>query len=180
MADRSGILCGGCVLVDVNKTVSRWPPEEQVAFILSANPQCGGPGFNMAVDLARLGAPFPIAVVGAIGVDGNGALVERTCDAHGIDRSALQRFADIETSYTDVMIVKESGRRTFFHAQAANGRLAVEHFPIESSSARIFHLGSPGLHDTLDGWMPPERAVLRPCSGAPARRVCGPIWNLCR
>jgi sugar/nucleoside kinase (ribokinase family) len=150
MAERSGILCGGCIVVDVNKTINRWPPEQEVALIAAENAQCGGPGFNMAVDLARLGATFPISIVGAIGEDAFGDLVIETCAAHGIGHAGIRRLAGARTSCTDVMIVKETGRRTFFHSQAANGLLEVGHFDLSGSSARVLHLGSPGLHRILD------------------------------
>jgi sugar/nucleoside kinase (ribokinase family) len=146
---RAGILCAGCVLVDVNKRIDRWPPEQEVALIEAEDPQCGGPGLNIALDLARLEAPFPIAIIGAIGSDRYGEMIESRCDEHGIDRSRLRRTA-APTSYTDVMIVTETGRRTFFHAQGANGELALHDFDFSNSSARLFHIGSPGLHAALD------------------------------
>ncbi len=90
---RNGILCAGCVLVDVNKRIDRWPPEQEVALIEAEDPQCGGPGLNIAIDLARLGAPYPLAIIGAIGVDAHGAMIEARCDEHGIDRSRLRRTA---------------------------------------------------------------------------------------
>jgi sugar/nucleoside kinase (ribokinase family) len=138
------------MLVDVSKTIDRWPPEQEVALIMDEAPQCGGPGLNMALDLARLGAGFPIAVIGAIGNDSYGELIGRTCEAHGIDCSHLRILADVPSSYTDVMVVKETGRRTFFHAQAANGHLALADFDFAASDAKIFHIGSPGLHRLLD------------------------------
>jgi sugar/nucleoside kinase (ribokinase family) len=150
MSTRSGLLCGGCVLVDVVKTIDRWPPELEVALIAHEAAHCGGPGLNMALDLAKLGANFPIAVVGAIGKDRYGALILKTCEALGIDIAQIRQVGDMLTSYTDVMVVKETGRRTFFHAQGANGALCADDFDFSASNAKIFHIGSPGLHRLLD------------------------------
>ncbi len=150
MPARSGILCGGCILVDVNKTINRWPPELEVALISDETPHCGGPGLNMALDLARLGAEFPIGVVGAVGEDAFGDLIVGTCAEHRIDHSGIRRVSGTGTSYTDVMIVQETGRRTFFHAQAANGLLDADDFNLDASDSLMLHLGSPGLHRTLD------------------------------
>jgi sugar/nucleoside kinase (ribokinase family) len=150
MSTRSGILCGGCILVDVSKTIDRWPPELEVALITSETAHCGGPGLNMALDLAKLGATFPIAVAGAIGHDSHGDLILTTCQELGIDTTQIRRVKEMPTSYTDVMVVKETGRRTFFHAQGANGALASDDFDFAGSNAKIFHIGSPGLHRILD------------------------------
>jgi len=38
------------------------------------------------------------------------------------------RRAEVATSYTDVMTVRDTGRRTFFHQRGANAILAPEHF----------------------------------------------------
>ena len=56
----------------------------------------------------------------------------------------------IATSYTDVMIVKDGGRRTFFHRKGANAVLSAAQFDFTGTQASIFHLGAPGLHDTMD------------------------------
>jgi sugar/nucleoside kinase (ribokinase family) len=147
---RRGILCGGCILVDVNKTVDWYPEEERLAIIGSEALDSGGPGLNMAVDLARLGAPFPVELVGVVGDDAHGALVQEICRQAGLGTAGLKVLAGARTSHTDVMIVKESGRRTFFHDPGANALLTPAHFDLSRTEARILHLGAPGLHETMD------------------------------
>ena len=56
----------------------------------------------------------------------------------------------MSTSYTDVMIERSTGRRTFFHFQGANGRLRPERFDFAGATARIFHVGAPGVHERMD------------------------------
>ena len=53
-------------------------------------------------------------------------------------------------SYTDVMAVRGSARRTFFHDRGANARLGPEHFDFTGANARIFYLGYLLLLDRLD------------------------------
>jgi sugar/nucleoside kinase (ribokinase family) len=48
------------------------------------------------------------------------------------------------------MIEAGTGRRTFFHQPGANALLSVDHFDFSATSARILHLGAPGLHAALD------------------------------
>jgi sugar/nucleoside kinase (ribokinase family) len=102
------------------------------------------------LDLARLGAPFPLAGIGLIGADASGDWIHGQCDAHGVDRTHILRHATAPTSYTDVMTVQSTGRRTFFHQRGANAFLAPEHFSFAGSDAKIFHLGYLLLLDLLD------------------------------
>jgi sugar/nucleoside kinase (ribokinase family) len=147
---RRGILCGGCIVIDVNKTIDRYPEEERIALIEEESTDSGGPGLNIAVDLARLGAPFPVEIVGLVGDDPYGALVREICRRSGIGTAALATLPGARTSHTDVMIVRENGRRTFFHDEGANALLVPEHFDLARSTARILHLGAPGLLESMD------------------------------
>jgi len=157
LAGRRGILCAGSILVDVNKTLDRYPEEERIAFIEAESTDSGGPGFNIAVDLSRLGAPFPVELAGVVGDDAHGALVREICARAGIGTAGLRSLAGARTSHTDVMIARESGRRTFFHDQGANALLTPEHVDLSRTSARILHLGAPGLHAALDRARPDGR-----------------------
>ena len=147
---RRGIICGGCIVVDVNKSIDHYPVEERLAMIESESTDTGGPGLNLAVDLAKLGAPFPVEVVGLVGDDGNGQLVREVCRRSGIGVLGLGTLPGVPTSHTDVMIVKGSGRRTFFHHQGANAKLVPSQFDFSRTEARILHLGAPGLHEAMD------------------------------
>jgi sugar/nucleoside kinase (ribokinase family) len=147
---RKGIICGGCILIDVNKVVDRFPPQEHVAMIESETPDTGGPGLNIAINLSRLGARFPIEVVGLVGNDPHGHLLLETCRDAGIGVGRIGVLDGISTSYTDVMIVRDTGRRTFFHHVGANALLSPGHFDFTDTTAKLFHIGSPGLHEAMD------------------------------
>jgi sugar/nucleoside kinase (ribokinase family) len=121
-----------------------------LANILSTTKGTGGSPFNLLVDIALLGAPFPLAAVGLVGDDENGRWILEQCETQGIDTAALQRTAEAPTSYTDVMTVQSTGRRTFFHARGANALLDSKHFDFNRTNARIFHLGYLLLLDRMD------------------------------
>ena len=70
--------------------------------------------------------------------------------AQGIDSRGLIRTDDFPTSYTDVMTVESTGRRTFFHQKGANAVFGEEDCALGEFPARIFHLGYFGLLDRLD------------------------------
>ncbi|WP_018605705.1 carbohydrate kinase family protein [Uliginosibacterium gangwonense] len=147
---RSGVICGGCWLVDHNNSIAHWPEEETLANILTRTTDGGGPAHNMAIDLARLGATFPLWAMGAVGADDAGRFLQASCHQHGIDASRLRVIENVATSHTDVMTVASSGKRTFFHHQGANAHLSPDDFDFSDIPARILHLGAPGIHARMD------------------------------
>lgn len=136
-------------MVDRVKTIDAYPAEETLANILVESRQNGGAAFNVLIDLAKLGATFPLEGLGCIGEDADGEFVMQTCLENGIDSSRVLRVSD-RTSYTDVMTVRGSGKRTFFHHRGANARLAQRHFDFSRTQAQHLHLGYLMLLDALD------------------------------
>jgi sugar/nucleoside kinase (ribokinase family) len=147
---RNGILAGGNWLLDHTKIIDVYPAQDALANILAETSSNGGGPYNLLKDLARLRVPFPLAAVGLVGDDAAGAYIRKDCHAHGIDTHLLYVTKEAPTSYTDVMMVKSTGRRTFFHQRGANAFLDASHFDLAQSEARIFHLGYLLLLDRLD------------------------------
>ena len=150
MKHRSGILAGGNWIVDKLKLIDTYPQQDALANIRSESIGNGGSPFNILVDLAHLGAGFPLAGVGLIGADADGEWISTQCAKHHIDAGQLRTHPEAHTSYTDVMTVQSTARRTFFHQRGANAFLDDGHFDFEASAARIFHLGYLLLLDRLD------------------------------
>ena len=151
MASRNGILAGGNWIIDHVKVIDIWPQQDALANIFSKARGTGGSPFNVLVDLAIMGAPFPLEAVGLVGDDEDGRSIFADCERLRISTRQLQRTAQAPTSYTDVMTVQSTGRRTFFHARGANALLDADHFNFSNTNARIFHLGYLLLLDRLDG-----------------------------
>ncbi len=147
---RSGLLAGGNWIVDAVKIIDTWPQQDALANILSTSKGAGGSPFNVLVDLAVLGAGFPLEAVGLVGEDANGEWILDQCAANEITTKDLQATSAAPTSFTDVMTVQGSGRRTFFHARGANALLDSSHFDFSRTAARHFHLGYLLLLDKLD------------------------------
>ncbi|MFO7937815.1 MAG: carbohydrate kinase family protein [Kiritimatiellia bacterium] len=148
--ERCGILAAGNWIIDHVKIIDNFPAQDTLANILSQSQGTGGAPYNALVDLAKLGADFPLEAVGLVGDDENGGLILKDCEKYGIDATQIHWTKKAPTSYTDVMTVKSTGRRTFFHARGANALLSEEHFNLEASNARIFFLGYLLLLDALD------------------------------
>jgi|SRR5665213_2982976 len=147
---RRGLLAGGNWIVDHVKMIDVWPAQDALANVTTQSDGNGGGPYNVTKNLAKLGCGFPLAGIGLIGRDADGEKILRDCAAHGIDSSAIQQTSAAPTSYTDVMTVAGTGRRTFFHQHGANALLDLLHFDLAKTDARIFYLGYLCLLQTLD------------------------------
>jgi len=144
------VLAGGNWIVDHVKMIDVWPAQDTLVTISAQSDGNGGGPYNVTKNLAKLGCGFPLAGVGLIGRDADGEKILHDCRAHGIGCASLHQTASAPTSYTDVMTVSGTGRRTFFHQHGANALLTQTHFDLKGSSARIFYLGYMCLLQTLD------------------------------
>jgi sugar/nucleoside kinase (ribokinase family) len=68
----------------------------------------------------------------------------------GVDTAALIASDAAPTSYTNVMVVKRTGRRTFFHNRGANALFGPEHVNVQTIRARLLHFGYLLLLDRFD------------------------------
>lgn len=150
MSERCGLLAGGNWIVDKLKFIDTYPQQDALANILSQTIGNGGSPFNVLLDLARLGATFPLAGIGLVGADGDGKWIHDQCTQAGIETSQIRIHETAPTSYTDVMTVQSTGRRTFFHQRGANAFLSAADFNFDGVDAKIFHLGYLLLLDLLD------------------------------
>ncbi len=147
---RTGIASAGNWIVDHVKVIDVFPQQDTLSNILGISHGNGGSAYNILKDIARLGSPFPLEAIGLIGEDADGEEILRDCRAHGIEASQLKTTAAAPTSFTDVMTVKATGRRTFFHHRGANALLDLKHVNLAATNARIFHVGYLLLLDRLD------------------------------
>jgi sugar/nucleoside kinase (ribokinase family) len=150
MSERKGILGAGNWIVDHVKVIDAWPSQDTLANIISDYRGTGGSPCNVLIDLAKLGADFPLTGAGIIGQDEPGDWILETCKDIGVNTELIRRTSDQPTSYTDVMTVSSTGRRTFFHQRGANALFDVDSVRLDSSNAKIFHLGYLLLLDRLD------------------------------
>jgi sugar/nucleoside kinase (ribokinase family) len=152
---RRGIAGAGNWIIDRIYICDRWPREEMLSNILSDGRGTGGAPYNCLVDIARFGPPpggeaIGLEAVGLTGDDADGVIIRRDMAALGIDAAALAATPLAPTSYTNVMVVRDTGRRTFFHNRGANALFRPEHVPVDRLRARLVHLGYLLLLDGMD------------------------------
>lgn len=147
---KRGILAGGNWIVDLVKVIDVYPSQERLANILSESLSHGGAPFNVLKALNRMAFDFPLEGIGVIGDDEKGREILRQCNQRNIDAGQIKILEGQSTSYTDVMTVASSGKRTFFHYRGANALLDESFFNFSTTRAKIFHLGYLLLLDGLD------------------------------
>ena len=126
------LLCGGTIVVDAGKVIDAYPALDHLATIEQLSLSTGGPGLNMAVDLRMLGARFPIAMLGAVGDDEHAAFILAECARLGIDTAGVRTLAGAVKSFTDAMIERTGGRRSF-SITAGTARCSTPRPPICST-----------------------------------------------
>ncbi len=149
-SERRGIAAAGNWIVDQVKIVDVYPRQDALANITAITRGNGGAAYNVLKDLALFGAGLPLEAIGLLGEDAAGREILEDCRAHGIDVAQLRTTAAAPTSFTDVMNVAGTGRRTFFHHRGANALFDLDGCDLSRSRARIFHLGYLLLLDRLD------------------------------
>lgn len=152
---RRGIVLAGTVILDIVTIVDHWPAEETVALIQRTEHGAGGPPHNAAAGLVKLGAPFPVTLLGSVGDDDYGSIFCAKAAALGLETAPLRKVAGAITSHTIVMSSAATGRRTFFHQAGVNATLALDDLLPPDEAARLFYVGAPGIARGLDetaGW----------------------------
>jgi hypothetical protein len=174
---RAGVLCAGTILVDVGKVIDAYPALDHLATIEQVSVSTGGPGLNMAVDLRMLGAIFPIGVLGAVGDDQHAAFILAECARLGIETAGVRMLAGAVTSFTDGMIERDGGRRTF-STTAGLTRYSTPR-PL---TWRPRGRGSctPARQASTRSWTargPTGATAGRPCCGERKPPACTPTWK---
>lgn len=147
---RNGVLIGGNWIIDQVKVIDTYPQEEKLVNILAEFSSNGGSAYNILKDLFKMQVAFPLEGIGLVGEDERGDGIIKECVQMGVNTRQLARTKAAHTSYTDVMSVQSTGRRTFFHNRGANALLDENCFDFSRSQASIFHLGYLLLLDKLD------------------------------
>jgi len=150
MKNGGGILCAGCWTLDQIRIINHWPTEETLALVLHTDQQGGGSAHNVSINLKKMDASTPVYTAGLLGDDAAAQFLLEQATKWGVDTTQLLCTKEAVTSFTDVMSVQETGKRTFFHHTGANDLLTPAHINFENCPASILHLGLLGVHKILD------------------------------
>lgn len=149
LGDERGITIAGTTLVDIVKSIDRYPNMGMIANILDIQYAVGGCTPNTAINLAKIDRRIPINAIGKVGTDENGRYIVSTLQNYGINVSKMCYTSNSPTSFSEVMSVP-SGERTFFHQKGANAEFTPEDIDVDSLNCNIFHIGYVLLLDKFD------------------------------
>ncbi|HMR83367.1 MAG TPA: carbohydrate kinase family protein [Niabella sp.] len=149
---RNGLLAAGNFIIDIVKMIDAWPHQESLVHISTQERCNGGGAFNVLKDLALMDVAFPLEAMGCLGKDEYGQIAINDLKAHNIDTSLMQYHPTEPTSFTDVMTVMSTGKRTFFHNRGANRYFQIEDDLLKKSNAKIFYLAYLMLLDHMDSF----------------------------
>ena len=130
----------GSLNVDRRWRVDRHPHvgETVVGEVLPSLP--GGKGLNQAVAAARMGAD--VALVGAVGDDGDGTWLLDVATAEGIDVDTVEVVADTPTG-SALIVVAADGANTVAVAPGANGSACFDDVPVGPGDVVVAQLEVP-------------------------------------
>ena len=157
MADAFDFTAVGLTILDIlGRPVGDIPDGGGVQLIEEIRMTPAGTAAGPAVTAARLG--LRSRLVGAIGDDEMGSVLEAGLRQRGVDTAALQRVGGVRTSAT-MIPVRPNGDRPALHAPGASLLLALEPEDDERVlETRFLHLGGVGALPRLDG--PPTARLL--------------------
>ncbi|MCK5208980.1 MAG: carbohydrate kinase family protein [Cyclobacteriaceae bacterium] len=146
---RKGIYAAGNWIIDDIKMIDEYPHQDGLTNVRAIKSNNGGAPYNVLKDLSFLEAPFPLYGAGLVGDDEKGKYIITDINKCKVNSSNLRATKNAPTSYTDVMTVASSGRRTFFHNRGANALFGRDELDL-NNNAKIFHMAYLLLLDKMD------------------------------
>ena len=150
LGDRYGITIAGNILTDYVKIISSYPEKGMLSTIYSNSKAVGGCVPNTAIDLAVIDKNLPIDAIGRVGDDEGGRYVISELQKYGIGTGNIVITHDASTSYSDVMSIRSTGERTFFHHRGANSSFSPKDITIGGLNCKMLHIGYILLLDEFD------------------------------
>lgn len=148
--ERKGIALAGNILTDNVKFVESYPEKGMLATITDESLAVGGCVPNTGIDIAKLDKDIEVFAYGKVGKDYKGEYVVDQMKKVGINTDGVIYSDTAPTSYSDVITVKGTGERTFFHNRGANKEFCPEDVELEKITAKILHSGYLMLLDSFD------------------------------
>ena len=150
MSEKHGIAIAGNILTDNVKLIDTYPEKGMLSNIYSLSVAVGGCTPNTGIDLAKIDPRLKVSAIGRIGNDASGRYVMDEMRSSGIDVSGVVVSDGSCTGFSDVMSIKSTGERTFFHHRGANSEFSPKDVSIPLLNCKMLHIGYILLLDKFD------------------------------
>ena len=148
--ERVGITLAGNILTDNVKMVEVYPEKGMLATIIKESLAVGGAVPNTAIDIKKIDPKMQVSVFGRVGRDDKGKYVVDVMRSVGLNVDGVKVSDSAPTSYSDVITVRGTGERTFFHNRGANAEFCPEDVDLNKLNCKILHVGYLMLLDAFD------------------------------
>ena len=150
MSERYGITVAGCLVDDRIKLIDSYPKMNMQSTIHSISHGVGGSVPNVSIDLSKIDRSLKVNAVGRVGNDGEGRYLIDELRQSNVDVSGVKISQTAGTSFTDVMTVRQTGERTFFHYRGANAEFCPEDVDISMLDCKMIHVAYILMLDAMD------------------------------
>ena len=137
----AGVTVAGSLVADVIKMISHYPEKGMLADVADVSYGIGRCVFNTAVGVKKLDPSIEVKSIGLVGNDDKGQFLKEKLRGYGINTSLIKTSENQETSFSDVMTVKETGERTFFHHRGACCSFDEDTLRLDKLDAELVLLG---------------------------------------
>lgn len=148
--EKNGIAVAGNILTDEVKIIEAFPEKGMLVGITAMSRAVGGSVPNTLISLAKLDPTLSLAAFGKRGDDEGGRYVQSELQRVGIDTAGVLVDPKVPTGFSDVMTLRDTGERTFFHNRGANRGFVPEDINLSTLNARMLHVAYVHLLDGFD------------------------------
>ena len=148
--EKNGIAVAGNILTDEVKIIESFPEKGMLVGITAMSRAVGGSVPNTLISLAKIDPTLSLSALGKRGDDESGRYVQSELQRCGIDTSGILVDPKSPTGFSDVMTLRDTGERTFFHNRGANAKFIPEDINLSTLNCRMLHVAYIHLLDGFD------------------------------
>lgn len=148
--EKNGIAVAGNILTDEVKVIEAFPERGMLVNITAMSRAVGGSVPNTLISLAKIDPTLSLSALGKRGDDEGGRYALGELQRHGIDTAGVMVTSNSPTGFSDVMTLRETGERTFFHNRGANAHFVPEDINLSTLNCRMLHVAYIHLLDGFD------------------------------
>jgi len=152
--EKSGIAVAGNILTDEVKIIESFPEKGMLVNITAMSRAVGGSVPNTLISLAKIDPTLPLSALGKRGDDEGGRYAQSELQRCGVDTTGILVDPAIPTGFSDVMTLRDTGERTFFHNRGANAKFVPEDIKLATLNCRMLHVAYIHLLDGFDAHDP--------------------------
>ena len=148
--EKNGIAVAGNILTDEVKIIESFPQKGMLVNITAMSRAVGGSVPNTLISLAKIDPTLSLSALGKRGDDEGGRYAQSELQRCGVDTTGILVDPAVPTGFSDVMTLRDTGERTFFHNRGANARFVPGDINLSTLNCRMLHVAYIHLLDGFD------------------------------